>query len=145
MSDPTIIKSDKDASVYQVMTNDQLVALKVNHDEKKLSTQYYLDYTNVKKATSQIHRALKSGNKVGKQVLQQMTFTHEYQMLNKFYESQVLIPETFETGLDTVLMELIGEFNDPAPQLSQVKLTTTQAEKALDEILDSVENMLRWM
>ncbi|GAB4148939.1 MAG: hypothetical protein OHK0017_12200 [Patescibacteria group bacterium] len=139
---PIEVKSGKDASVFCVNSAQGLLALKVYHDEKLHSVNYYFEYANQKVLPPSIQRAIKSGNKIGKQTLQMMRIDQEFRMLKKFYAANVFIPKPIATASNTVLMEYLGELNNPALRLVDVELTLPQAEDALDEILWSMEQML---
>jgi RIO kinase 1 len=136
------IKSGKDASVYKVEANSEWVALKIYHNEKSHSNSYYLNYTNIKKFPTSIQRAVKSGNKVGKEMLQKARIYQEFKMLKTFYDQEVSIPKPIDSAANTVLMELIGNQDSVAPQLDKIKLSQDQAQQALDDVLDSMETML---
>ena len=87
-------------------------------------------------------QALKSRNEYGRRVLFEKWIAFEHQVLGRLYRRGVLVPQPLAFQGYAVLMEYLGDAEEPAPHLRNVSLTQEQAARVCDEILESIESML---
>lgn len=137
------IKSGKEGVVYKVLISKiQAAALKIYFPSEQTSFNRYYDYIEGAKFGTFYKRALKSKNRVGRQFLEKTRTTREFNMLKKFYEKGVSIPRPLAFTDDTILMDFLGE-KEPAPRLVDIKITKDLAQIFFDEIINSVETMVK--
>lgn len=139
------IKSGKEAEVFLVGTPDgKFFALKVYKDPEQRTfrrTDIYTTGRFVKNRSEA--RAMTGGNIAGKRIAHDKWIKREYYMLQKLSSLGCLIPKVYATRKDTILMDYIGSENLPAPRLSDVILSTNQAQKAFELILENIRLFFR--
>ncbi|QQR93196.1 hypothetical protein IPJ91_01910 [bacterium] len=133
------VKSGKEATVYKVLLDDKLVAMKVYKKPEERSfknTGQYLMGKYYKKPSER--KAVAKGNKFAKKLKHQNWIRREYFMLEKLYEHGAKIPKPILHIEDAIFMELLGNQDFVAPRLCDVILTKDEAESAYKKVLDTM-------
>jgi RIO kinase 1 len=132
------IRSGKEAAVYRVLLDGQLVAMKVyiNPEERMFSNAgQYL--TGKYYAQSSQRKAMAKGNSFSKKLKQDNWIKREFYLLEKLYELGAKIPKPIWQLENAIFMELLGDEQDVALRLCNVDLTKEEAEKFLEIIIDT--------
>ena len=133
------IKSGKEASVFRVLFDGKLVAMKVYKDPDERSCQNVDAYLAGKFYKSlSARKAVIKKNKFGKKLKQENWIKREFFMLRKFYESGAVIPKPMLQIDKAILMELLGDVKIVAPQLIDVELKKKEAVSAFHSIVESI-------
>lgn len=134
------IKSGKEATVYRVMLDGNLVAMKVytNPEERSFkNTDTYLLGKYYKKPSER--RAVAKNNKFAKKLRHKNWIKREFFMLQKLFNSGAIIPKPILQIDNAIFMELLGDINEVAPRLCDIELDKGEAEKAFKLILNSMK------
>jgi RIO kinase 1 len=67
----------------------------------------------------------------------------EYQTLKNLHRAGVAVPKPVHQVSTAILMEYIGELNNPAPTLSEVRLEKHEAKPLFEKLLQDLKTMLR--
>ncbi|MDF1496771.1 MAG: hypothetical protein P1P90_01790 [Patescibacteria group bacterium] len=133
------LKSGKEATVYRVMLDGDLVAMKVYEDPEKRAFQNtgkYLAGKTYKKESER--RAVAKGNRFAKKMQQDNWIKREFSILNKLYKLGAKIPKPILQIENAVFMELLGDMEIAAPRLCNVELSVDQAQKAYKQIMENI-------
>lgn len=119
-----VLKSGKEAQVVVVADNhtDDLYALKLYHDVKTRSFQtqkHYLEDRYIGDGAN-IRRAIKKGNDVGKNFVQETWVMREQFFLKKIGELSEFVPKLIAPVTNGVLMTYIGDEEREAPRMSEI-------------------------
>ena len=87
-------------------------------------------------------RAVKNGTPYGKEITHTSWLQHEYKSLQLLYDAHLPVPEPITASENTILMEYIGELDQPAPNLTETTLTHKEAHRVRDLLIDAIERML---
>jgi RIO kinase 1 len=87
-------------------------------------------------------RAIERGSRLGRQVQFSSWIEHELQALSLFHDAGVDVPAPYARVGHVILMEYLGNENDPAPMLSRVKLGPGEARPLFERLMQNVELML---
>ena len=141
------LKSGKEAKVWVVYSEqeDSFYALKVYHDFKSRSFQTqkgYLQDRYIGPQTANIQRAIRKGNTIGKQFIQDTWVMREQYFLKKLAGQSEYIPKLIKPLKNGVLMELIGTSEVEAPRLSDFELPKEKWEQTANILLDQIELFL---
>lgn len=134
------IKSGKEATVYRVMLDGHLVAMKVykKPEERNFkNTGAYLMGKFYRRPSQR--RAVAKNNKFAKKLKHENWVKREFFMLQKLFDSGANIPKPILQIDDAIFMELLGDKNIVAPRLCDIELEKSEAKKAFDSVLKSVE------
>ena len=86
--------------------------------------------------------AIRQGTTVGKETVHTSWLEHEYQALQLLHSAGCDVPRPVAVGENTILMEYIGERDQPAPTLHEVRLPAHQARPLFDRLVANLELML---
>lgn len=134
------IKSGKEATVYRVMLDENLVAMKVytNPEERSFkNTDTYLLGKYYKNPSER--RAVAKNNKFAKKLRHKNWVKREFFMLQKLFNSGATIPKPILQIDNVIFMELLGDINIVAPRLCDIVLNNDEAEKAFKLTLNSMK------
>lgn len=134
------IKSGKEATVYRVLLDGHLAAMKVykNPEERSFkNTGAYLMGKHYRRPSHR--RAVAKNNKFAKKLKHENWVKREFFLLQTLFDSGANIPKPILQTDDAVFMELLGDRNTVAPRLCDIKLGKSEAEKAFNLVLKSVE------
>ncbi len=136
------LSSGKEATVYLVLYENRLLALKVykNHLTRSFkNTQDYVAGKYLRRFSER--KAIRKKNRFGKDLQHKLWVKREFYLLKKIYEKGVNIPEPIEMTNNAILMEYIGDYNNPAPLLKDVKLTYDEKSQIYKKIIDFINIM----
>lgn len=134
------IKSGKEASVFRVLLNGELVAMKMykspgersfKNDDSYLAGKFY--------KTASERRAVAKKNKFGRALKYDNWIKREFFLLQKFYEAGASLPRPIIQIGNAVFMQLLGDRDEIAPRLVDVELTADEAARAFETILSAVK------
>jgi RIO kinase 1 len=135
------IKTGKEAEVFLVEADGQLMALKCYRPNIKYASRHdYLGLGEI--GDSRMRRAIKNKTRIGKKAIEFIWSRREYDVLTKLAGRGALVPEVYGFSSNSVLMQYLGDAESPALRLAETELSKQQAEKALEQIVDTVEIML---
>jgi len=134
------IKSGKEATVYKVLLDGNLVAMKVYKKPEERSYKNTGEYLAGRyyRSPSQ-KRVIVKNNRFAKKLKHESWVKREYYMLESLFDSGAIIPRPILLIDDAIFMELLGNMSNVASRLYDVKLEKSEAEKAFISVLNSVE------
>ena len=140
------IKSGKEAAVYKVTSTDQagnvtIYALKVYFETTGNSFNRYNDYIEGNRISRTYKIAVARKNKTGRKFIEESRIQREYNMLLKFSQKSENIPKPIAFGINSILMEYIGD-TSPAPRLTEVSFDTDEAKLIFDDITKNIDLFL---
>lgn len=134
------IKSGKEATVYRVRLDDNMVAVKIykKPEERNFkNTGAYLLGKYYRRVSER--KAVAKNNKFARKMKHENWVRREFFMLQKLFESGANIPQPILQIDDGIFMELLGNETIVAPRLCDIKLDKIEAEKAFDSVIKSIE------
>jgi len=135
----SVIKSGKEATVYRVFLNGELVAMKVykNPEERDFkNASRYLEGKNYLKPSHR--KAVAKGNRFSKKLKYENWVKREFFLLEKLYKLGAKIPKPILQIESAIFMELLGDAENAASRLCEVELTKKEAEKAFRSVIETV-------
>ncbi|KKR07437.1 MAG: RIO-like protein kinase [Parcubacteria group bacterium GW2011_GWC2_39_14] len=132
------IKSGKEATVYQVLLDGKLLAMKVykNQEDKTLKNAgQYLSGKHYAKPSQR--RATEKGNKFSKKLNYDNWVKREFYILEKLFKLGAQIPEPILQIENAVFMEYLGDKENSAPRLCDLNLSKKEAEAAFPIVLET--------
>lgn len=140
------LKSGKEAKVWVVKSesDDSLYALKTYHDFKSRAFQTQKNYLQDRFIGdgANIRRAIRKGNDVGKQFIQDTWVMREQYFLKTLAGQSSYIPRMVKPLRNGVLMEYIGDENGPAPRLSDLKIPPEVWQSTAEILIELIELFL---
>lgn len=140
------LKSGKEAKVWVVKSesDDSLYALKTYHDFKSRAFQTQKNYLQDRFIGdgANIRRAIRKGNDVGKQFIQDTWVMREQYFLKTLAGQSSYIPRMVKPLRNGVLMEYIGDENGPAPRLSDLKIPPEVWQNTAEILVELIELFL---
>lgn len=133
------IKSGKEATVYKILLNDQLVAMKLYKKPEERSfknTDQYLIGKFYKKPSHR--KAVAKGNKFAKKLKHENWVKREFFMLEKLYDLGAKIPKPILQIKDSIFMEFLGNNEISAPRLCDIVLSQKEAKYAFEKIIETM-------
>ena len=146
-----VVKSGKEATVYCVRGGERLgnklIAAKVYRSMKVRQFANASVYNAGRlRARGGIRnreiRAIENRSRIGRELSFGKWVADEYETLNLLYNAGVSVPQPLQMAERIILMEYIGDEEDPAPPLTNVHLSHDEAVTAFGEIIASIEQML---
>ncbi len=134
------VKSGKEATVYKVILDGTLVAMKLykNPEERSFKNAgAYLVGKHYK--TSSHKRAIEKNNKFAKSLKHENWVKREFAMLQKLFEKGACIPQPILQIDNAIFMELLGNEAEIAQRLCDIALTKAEAQKAFDLIIKNIK------
>jgi len=134
------IKSGKEATVYRIMLDDDLAAMKIykKPEERNFkNTEAYLSGKYYQKSSQR--RAVQKNNKFAKNLKHKNWVNREFFMLQKLFDAGANIPKPILQIDDAIFMELLGDINTAAPRLHDIELIKNEAEETLNLVLKNIE------
>ncbi len=129
------IRSGKEASVHLIKADGENFALKIYKENQKYSSKH--DYLGIGEIGDQrMARAMKNKTNKGKDSFMAEWTQREFKIMRMLSQLSSNIPKVYLFGKDYLLMEFIGENDVPAPRLSDVELSNSEAQQCLEEIID---------
>ncbi len=143
-----VVKSGKEATVYRCRAHESLgvpyVAAKVYHSQGHRSFQRAAVYEEGRFfGPGQVRRALAKKTEFGRMAQLASWVDHEFEVLSALNYAGADIPAPFACTDTAILMEYLGDDDDPAVQLQYAELEEDEAQGLLDRALWNVELMMR--
>lgn len=135
----SVVKSGKEAIVYKVRLDNQLVAMKLYKKPEERSfqnTEQYLIGKHYKKSSHR--KAILKGNKFSQKLKHENWVKREFFMLEKLYGLGAKIPKPIIQIEDAIFMEFLGEDEVVAPRLCDIDLTVSEAKKIFEKIITNM-------
>lgn len=146
------LKSGKEATAYVAHKDGQRLLLKIYRDLAVRSFKNDQIYQEGKAVVDErARRAVAGRTRKGREMVQSDWVMAEYRSLWKLWQAGLSVPrpsvgpnltECAET-IPAVLMELVGNEEDVAPRLSDVKLTEEEAQSAWQQAVQGMSELLR--
>ena len=138
------LKSGKEAMVFVVRSNGEVICAKVYKEADNRSFRQAVDYTeNRRTKNSRQARAMAKGTKFGRQAQEAAWQSAEVDALYRLAAAGVRVPKPYNFHEGVLLMELVtdGEGN-AAPRLNDVDFTAEQAADLHRRLVGEVVRML---
>ena len=152
------VKGGKEASVYccegHPSTGVALLAAKVyrprmfrqlrnDHVYRQGRQVLSADGPAINAADFREQRALAKGTGFGRKLQHTSWLMHEYTVLQDLYDEGAAVPKPYASGENVILMSYVGDEQQAAPPLSSVRLGPDEVRPLFNEIMCTVEAMLR--
>jgi RIO kinase 1 len=143
-----VVKSGKEATVYCCRAHPSLgipyVAAKVYRSRQNRGFKNDSIYQEGRFVGDQrIKRAMKNKSSTGREAQFSMWIAHEYMMLTTLYQAGATIPRPIAHNSHAILMEYVGEPQQPAPALQYVQLAPDEVYPIFARIMDNIELWLQ--
>jgi RIO kinase 1 len=142
-----IIKTGKEASAYCCRggseVGDGLVCVKIYRARQyrfKKDTIYQEERTRGMHGRAQ--RALAKKSEFGREVQTGSWVGHEFETLDLLHKAGASVPRPYNIVGDAILMDYIGDEDEPAAQLNKVALKFEEAQRLFESVMRNVEIML---
>jgi RIO kinase 1 len=138
------LMSGKEAMVYVVQRDDQVLCAKVYKEANKRAFRQAVEYTEGRKVkNSRQARAMAKGSRYGRQEQEAAWQSAEVDALYRLAAAGVRVPTPYNFHEGVLLMELIADADgEPAPRLNDIELSADDARRYHDELLRQVVRML---
>jgi len=149
------IKGGKEANVYVCkahpsMQMDYLAAKlyrprmmrNLRNDARYRQNRNVLDEYGKVIHDGRVLHAVMKGTSYGKEISHTSWLQHEYSILQTLYEAGLPVPKPVACANNTILMDYVGGLDLPAPTLVETSLSSTEARRTFDILIDAVERML---
>lgn len=133
------LKTGKEAELYQVLLDGNLVAMKLYKDQAERAfknTGDYLQGTGYRKTSHR--KAIEKKNAFSKKLIHDNWITREFSLLKKLYALDAPIPKPIEQIDNAIFMEYLGDEQHAASRLSDCKLSPDEAQHAFDTIIKAM-------
>src|SRR5215211_7939804 len=139
------IKTGKEASVFLGKNPDGFVAVKVYTDLRVRSFKRDDSYRQGRFiGDSRIEKAIEQGSQKGLDAHQILWVQEEFRQMQHLYEHGVKVPKAIAVNGISLVMEFIGDENgNPAPRISDLKMTKDEAEEAFRQSVQNLKLIVR--
>lgn len=137
-----VVKSGKEATVYccTLRTTGALVAAKVYRGTEVRRFANDAAYREGRlRRTTRFSRAIETKTRKGREFAFGAWVHDEYETLRVLHRAGADVPEPIALGENVILMEYIGDEDEPAPPLGALRLEEADARDALAAILRNIE------
>jgi len=87
-------------------------------------------------------RAINKKTRIGSEMQITSWIEHEYQALQVLHQAGADVPKPISQDRNTILMEYIGEAQNPAPTLNNLSLSMAEARRLFDRLVENIRIML---
>jgi len=141
------LKSGKEASVHLCRgapsTGEALLAAKVYRPRAARSFKNDAAYTAGRVITNaRTRRAVQGKTRFGREVEERMWVGREYETLREVHTAGAEVPRPVACSDTAILMEYVGDEDEAAPQLKDVRLSEREAAHVFERLLQNVEVFL---
>ena len=139
-----IVKSGKEATVYGCTAGDRLLAAKVyrSRNVRGFHNDYEYRPGKMRGAKARDLRAVASRSRVGRTIAFDSWVSDEYQTLSILHGAGADVPEPIAQASSVILMEYLGDEDEPARMLSDVRPSPDEARTLFDRLMRNIELML---
>ncbi|HEY1835207.1 MAG TPA: RIO1 family regulatory kinase/ATPase [Candidatus Saccharimonadales bacterium] len=134
------LQSGKEADLWLVETQEKPYVLKVYVGTQLSTRATYTEGQWIREAS--LRKAIKQKSKVGKNLQQRLWTKREYHLLKKLYEQGAIVPEVFACTDNAILMQYLGNEQQPAPRLIDVALGKPIKRQTLSKIEQTIQLLL---
>jgi RIO kinase 1 len=152
-----LVKSGKEASVYQCAADPQIVAdfiaAKIYRPRmfRSLKNDYLyregranLDEAGLVILDHGMDHAMRVKSAYGLKLLHTSWIEHEFKTLELLHAAGADVPQPYAAGDNAILMEYLGGEDEVAPSLSQVKMERDEAQRLFDRTVWNIDLMLSY-
>jgi len=149
------VKGGKEANVYCCAANpdsglDYIAAKlyrprmfrQLRNDARYRQGRLVLDTMGKEVRDDRLKRAIAKRTNIGQAALHTSWLEHEYLALSTLHAAGADVPQPIAHSENTILMEYLGEPEEPAPALHHVRLARAEARPLFERLLHNVELML---
>jgi len=145
----------KEASVYQCLADDnqtkKYIAAKVyrprkfrqlRNDSLYRQGRLYLDDEGHEIRDDRALHAIAKRTRFGISLMHTSWIEHEFQAMKLLHKAGAAVPEPYASGNNAILMAYIGWDDMAAPTLNEVKLSSQEAKKLFERVIENVRILL---
>jgi len=126
------ISTGKEANLFYAICKDQALAVKI----------YRITTSNFKAMQNYLHGDPRFSNIKGtKRAIISAWTRKEFRNLKRAEDVGVRVPHPITSRENILIMELIGQMDNPAPQLRDVDLSADEAKRIFDKLSDYITNL----
>ncbi len=143
-----VVKSGKEATVYCVRGGDvfggRLIAAKVYRSRKvrQFANASVYNAGRLRQRHRREERAMETRTRFGQELAFGKWVADEYETLRLLHGAGVCVPEPLSMTERIILMEYIGDEEDPAPNLTNIDLDAGEGQQLFDVLMRNIELML---
>ena len=142
-----VVKSGKEATVYLCegpQHQSGLVAAKVyrSREVRRFANDAVYMQGRTRGMSGQDQRAIAQKSRAGREMAFGQWVSHEYDVLARLARAGCRVPAVYDRTDSIILMEYIGDGDEPALPLANVHLSAAEAADAWPSLLHDVEAML---
>jgi RIO kinase 1 len=134
------IKSGKEATVHLVQSRGEALALKIYKPHAQNAERGL--YMSTEHLDSRTKRAIFNRSKRGKQMEKSMWTDREFRVLRDLNNLGANVPKVYAHSDNAILMQFLGEGANPAPRLTEITLTKSQAREVFQILLRTIVLLL---
>lgn len=143
-----VVKSGKEATVYCCRAHPSqgvpYLAAKVYRSRNNRGFKNDSVYQEGRFVADQrIKRALKNKSDVGREAQFSMWIMHEFVMLSELYKAGATIPRPLAHNGNAILMEYLGEPQQPASALQHIQLAPDEVYPTFASLMDNIQLCLK--
>ena len=132
-----LIKTGKEAQVHLIKVQNRLCALKIYKSNTKFSSRN--EYFNIEEiGDKRLIRGAKKKTNKGLKAISSLWKNREYNILEQLYEYQALVPQPILNMNSAILMEYLGDINNPAPRLIDITIPKQKQKETYNIIIDHI-------
>ncbi len=137
------LKSGKEATVYIGDGDLGRIAVKLYHDIEARSFRNDAQYSAGRYIGDlRIQRAIAQGSKAGLAARLALWVQNEFNELEMLHAAGVPVPRPIAHSGKAIAMEFVGDGLEPAPRLSEVRLTRIEATDALNQAVTALAGIV---
>jgi RIO kinase 1 len=150
-----LVKGGKEATVYQCTSQADIkteyIAAKIYRPRRFRSLKNDALYREGRQQLDSDGRpinddgmlhAIQKRTAYGRELMHASWIEHEFQTLKILHAAGADVPAPYTSGYNTILMGFVGDVNGPAPVLSSIHLTQSEARPLFQRTLHNIEIML---
>lgn len=143
-----IVKSGKEATVYCCRAHPSqgvpYLAAKVYRARNNRGFKNDAVYQEGRTVTDQrMRRALKNKSSFGRDAQFSLWLAHEFELLQTLYQAGSAIPKPIAYNSQVILMEYLGDQQEPAPALYNVDLAPDEVYPVFELLMDNIHLWLK--
>jgi RIO kinase 1 len=138
------VKSGKEATVYccraHQRTGRELLAAKIYRERRHRDFANDAIYQEGRViGNKRDRRAVRKKTSYGHEVQAAMWTGHEFQTLQVLHAAGAAVPRPYAMLESAILMDYVGDVDDPAPHLQRVDLEADEARRLFSQVLRNIE------
>ncbi|HEX5480302.1 MAG TPA: RIO1 family regulatory kinase/ATPase [Dehalococcoidia bacterium] len=139
-----VVKSGKEATVYCCADGDRLLAAKVYRSRNVRGFHNDADYRvgKMRGARARESRAVANRSRLGRTLAFASWVGDEYNALSMLHRAGADVPEPVAQSSTVILMEYLGDEDEPARMLSDVRPSPDEARTLFERLMRNIELML---